>query len=44
MGDTPILFTTQIFVSSVMNKAMCKGLAGIKGIPIFEEAHFRHLN
>ena len=44
MGDTPILLSTQIFVSSVMNKAMCKGLAGIKGILIFEEAHFRHLN
>ena len=40
MGDTPILFSTQIFVSSVMNKAMCKGL----DIPIFQEAHFRHLN
>ena len=44
MGDTPILFSTHIFVSSLINKAIYKGLAAFTGIPFFEEAHFRHLN
>ena len=44
MGDTPILFSTHIFVSSLINKAIYKGLAAFTGIPFFGEAHFRHLN
>ena len=44
MGDTPILFSTHIFVSSLINKAIYKGLAAFTGISFFEEAHFRHLN
>ena len=44
MGDTPILFSTHIFVSSLINKAIYKGLAAFTGIPFFQEAHFRHLN
>ena len=44
MGDTHILFSTHIFVSSLINKAIYKGLAAFTGIPFFGEAHFRHLN
>ena len=44
MGDTPINFSTQMFVSSLINKAIYKGLARFTGLPFFEEAHFRHFN
>ena len=44
MGDTPINFSTQMFVSLLINKAIYKGLARFTGLPFFEEAHFRHLN
>ena len=44
MGDTPINFSTQMFVSSLINKAIYKGLARFTGLPFFEEAHFHHLN
>ena len=44
MGDTPVLFARQTFVSSVIKRAMCKGFAGRTGTPIFEDAHPRHLN
>ena len=33
-----------MFVSSLINKAIYKGLARFTGLPFFEEAHFRHLN
>ena len=44
MGDTPVLFARQTFVSSVIQSAMCKGFAEMTGKPIFEDAHPRHLN
>ena len=44
MGDTPINFSTQMSVSSLINKAIYKGLARFTGLPFFEEAHFRHFN
>lgn len=33
-----------MFVSSLINKAIYKGLARFTGLPFFEEAHFRHFN
>ena len=44
MGETPALFARQMFVSSVIKSAMCKGFAGMTGTPISEDAHPRHLN
>jgi len=44
MGKTPVLFSRQKLVSSVVKSAMCNGFAGMTGTPILEDAHPRHLN
>ena len=44
MGETLILFSRQMFVSSAIKSAMCKGFARKTGTPIFEDAHLHHLN
>jgi len=44
MEETPVLFSRQTFVSSVIKSAMCNGFAGMTGTPILEDAHPRHLN
>ena len=42
--DKPVLFATQMLVSSVIKSAMCKGFAGMTGTPVFGDAHAYHLN